>query len=383
MYKLLILLFLFFSLLSKAQEKISYQQVDSLTYNYFLKGEWDNLVNISQNAIKQGIEFKYLYQRTGYAHFMRADYFACQAMYEKALKFDQSDPITLEYLYYCGLNTGSEGYSRYYAKELDVGLQKRLGIKNIIPVEQIDLEYNFKTNDATTRSDPYFYRLGIKTLLGYRLSLYQSVSYFGQTIDGSKIKQPEYFALLRWSVTPKIQVKCAFHGTNTKISNYNYPAYLGFLALSSQIKRLNIEGNISVLALETTNVAQLGLQAGVVLPGRSFLYFTSSLDEMIEEGSARTVFSQSVGLKCLKNLWAEGNVTLGNLKNYRALNCQYIYNTLDPTFFRMGLAFFYNLDHHFALIGDFTYDQKEFGASSNNKQHYNQLSLSGGIKWKL
>jgi hypothetical protein len=219
--------------------------------------------------------------------------------------------------------------------------------------------------------------------LGYRLSLYQSVSYYVQTIDGTRTKQPEYFALLKWQATPKILIKGAFHGINTKIMSYSYPAYLGFLGVSSQIKRLNLEGNVSVLSLDTSTVQQYGIQATVNLPGKSGIYFSSGLTGITENGTSRAVFSQSVGLKCLKNFWAEGNVTLGNLNNYNSLNSLYVYNSYDPTVFRTGMTLFYLLNQHITLIGNFTYDQKEFGNNLSNNQYYNQLSISGGIKWRL
>ena len=383
MYKYLILAFLFLPILLKSQEKITFQQVDSLTYQYFIKGKWKELINLTKKSEPQGIESKFLYQRAGYAYFMTADYFAAREQYEKALKYDMVDQVTLEYLYYCGLNTGSEESALYYAKNLAAETQKRLGIVSIKPIDVLDAELNYKSNNATTRSDPSYYRVGIKTQLGYRLSLYQSVSYYGQTIDGNRTKQPEYFALLKWTVTPKIQLKGAFHGINTKIMSYSYPAYLGFLGVSSQINRFNLEGNVSVLSLDTATVHQFGIQSTINLPGRSGVYFTSGLTGITENGTSRALFSQSVGLKCIKNFWAEGNVTLGNLKNYNSLNALYVYNSYDPTVFRTGMTLFYYLNQHITLIGNLTYDQKEFGNNLNNNQYYNQLSLSGGIKWRL
>jgi tetratricopeptide (TPR) repeat protein len=152
MVKYLILAFLLFPLLLKSQEKLTFHQVDSLTYQYFLKGQWKELINLTKKSEPLGFESKYLYQRAGYAYFMTADYFLARDQYEKALKFDPVDPVTLEYLYYCGLNTGSEESARYYARNLDPETLKRLGIVSIKPVDALDMELNYKSNDATTRS---------------------------------------------------------------------------------------------------------------------------------------------------------------------------------------------------------------------------------------
>jgi len=124
------------------------------------------------------------------------------------------------------------------------------------------------------------------------------------------------------------------------------------------------------------------LQASYILPGRSNIYITSSLVGMIENSAFRTVYSQTAGLKCFKNLWAEGNMTLGNLKNYNTNNSIYIYNSVDPTIFRTGLSLFYFVGKHLTLIGNFTFDQQEI-ENIIFKAYYYQYSYSGGLKWRL
>ena len=385
MYKFLIIILMLFPVLLKSQEKLTYQNVDSLTNLYSKKGAWSEMINLALRAEHQGIEFNNLYQRAGYAYFMLSDFTTSQLQYEKAYGFDPSDPITIEYLYYCGLNLGNEEYSRYYALKLPAEAKKRLGITpGITPVGEVDAEYNYKITDGSNRSDPMYYRLGIKTLFGNRLSLYQAVSQYSQKIGSYNIRQPEYYARIKYAITPKILVQGAFHGINTKMNANSYPAYLGALALSSQLSRFNIEGNASVMSIDTTTVEQFGVQGNVMLPGKSSVYFTTGLSELREVNNSHTIFSQSVGLKCLKNLWAEGNITLGNLNNYNTLNALYVFNTYDPTKFRYGFSLFYFLNKHLSFNANFTYDQKEYtNNNSSNYLYYNQFSISGGLKWKL
>ncbi|MCX6239301.1 MAG: hypothetical protein NTY07_17395 [Bacteroidia bacterium] len=121
--------------------------------------------------------------------------------YEKALTFDSYDADTRAYLYYCGLNTGDEAFARIHAEKLPKDLQQKLNEEAFKPADAIDFEFNFKANSSNTRSNPTYLRAGLSTQLGYRLSLYQSVSNYQQTIDAGLTKQPEYFALLNWSVT--------------------------------------------------------------------------------------------------------------------------------------------------------------------------------------
>lgn len=381
MYKYVVIFLLFFPLFSFSQAKLDFQKADSLSYQYYLKGDWKNLIEITKEAFKQRIDSKFMYQRAGYAYFMTGDYYAAKRQFKKALKFDQADDFTREYLYYSALNAGSQN-TRYYAGNLSEESASRLGIRQFNPIESVDAEFNLKTNTVKTRSNQNYYRIGINSELGYRVSLYQAYSYFDQTISNELTKQPEYLALLKWTLSPVWHVKTAYHRFFTNIGNISYPGNLGYIALSSQLNRFNLEANGSILKSSLATTRQMGFQAGVVLPGRSNIYLTSSVVEMFELDASRIIYSQTAGLKCFSNLWAEGNITLGNLKNYNTFNSLYVYNSQDPSVFRTGFSLFYFLGKHISLIGNFTFNQQEIENNTANKNYY-QYSYSGGIKWKL
>ncbi len=381
MYKYVLIFLLFFPLFSFSQVNLTFQKADSLSYQYYLRGDWINLIKLTKEAFKQDIDSKFMHQRAGYAYFMTHDYFAAKCQYEKALIFDPFDNITREYLYYSALYSGSVS-SRFYAGNLPSDAFIRLGIRKFNPIESVDTEFNLETNTIKSRSNPYYYRIGLNSELGYRLSLYQAYSYYEQTIISEMTRQPEYLALLKWVPSPFWQIKIAYHRLFTNVGSINYPANLGFIALSSQLNRFNLEANASVLKSPTTTTQQTGVQAGVVLPGRSNIYLTSSVAEMIENGAYRTIFAQTAGFKCSRNLWAEGNITLGNLKNYNTFSSLYVYNAIDPSVFRTGLSMFYYTGKHITLFGNFTLDHKEIENLVINGNYY-QYSYSVGIKWKL
>ncbi|MCX6239302.1 MAG: hypothetical protein NTY07_17400 [Bacteroidia bacterium] len=146
------------------------------------------------------------------------------------------------------------------------------------------------------------------------------------------------------------------------------------------MNRFSLGLNGSILNDDEGNCEQIGLQAGVTLPGKSNVYFKSSLSGIIETGNNRPIFSQSVGARLTKTIWAEGNVTLGNLKNYNDHNALYVYNSIDPTTFRTGLTLFWYLGKRVTLFGNYSYDTKQIENTQNN---YKQYSFSGGTIWKL
>lgn len=365
---------------AKAQEPLTIESADIITYKYYLTGDWDQLIRVGKEALAKNIDFKYLRQRLGYAYFMKADYYASQYQYEKALDFDQTDLDTRAYLYYCGLNIGDEANARFHARQFPKELQQKLKLKAIKPFNAVDLEYNYKINNSSTRSDPTYLRIGLSGQLGYRFSFYQSVSYYTQTVDLALTEQPEYFALLNWEVNSHSTLSVAYHFLNTSVDGTKYPGNLIYGSFTRKISRYSLGLNGSFLSSDFGNVQQYGLTGGVVQPGKSNFYLNSTLSGMIETGNNRIVFTQIGGIRVYKSIWAEGNITLGNLNNYNDHKALYVYNSVDPTIFRTGLSLFWYLGKSMTLFGNYTYDTKQIVATSTN---YNQHSFSGGIIWKL
>lgn len=382
MYKYLLIIFLFLPFCSFSQVVPDFQKADSLSYQYYLAGKWESLVKITKEAFRHNIDSKFMRQRAGYAYFMTKDYYSAIYQYEKALKFDPSDNLTREYLYYSNLYAGSIN-TRYHAGNLSDEATKRLNIKPVQPAESFDTEVAIKTNKSQTRSDQLYYRFGLNSELGYRISLYQAYGYFEQTISNELTRQPEYLAILNLTVSPVLHIKGSYHRLFTRYSNVNDPGNLGLVAISSQVNRFNFEANASVFkSTSSTKTIQTGLQASVVFPGRLNLYLTSAAAVMIESSEQRIIFSQTGGLKLAKYLWGEGNITIGNQKNYNTYGGLYVYNSYDPSVFRTGGTLIWYAGKHLSITGNFTFNQQEYSTNSENNFYY-QYSYSGGLRWKL
>jgi hypothetical protein len=379
MRKIILLVMLVFPLLMKAQDLQYIRSVDSNTYQCYLSGDWDRLLALGKQALENKTDFKYLRQRMGFAYFMKADYYASQKQYEKALAYNDKDPVTLEYLYYCGINTGNDAYSRFRAARLSTEQKKRLNIHVFEPFASIGIEYNYKDNNSSTRSNPSYYRVGLYSQLGYRVSLYQSASNYKQVVDSTYIKQPDYFALLNWSVTSHILFSVAYHHLNTSLDGYKYPGNLGFASLSTHINRLSLGANGSYFKYDLGDFKQVGVHAGVTLPGRANIYFTSLASGLIEKQNNRMVYAEYAGGRVYKTLWAEGNVIIGNIQNYNDNNALYIYNSIDPTLFRAGISLFWHADKTITLYCNYHYETKQLEQTT---ERYIQQSFLAGIIWK-
>jgi tetratricopeptide (TPR) repeat protein len=382
MHKYIIIAIFFIPVLLKAQERVTFPEADSISLQCYYSGDWDKLIESGQEAIRQNIDFKRLRQRMAYAYFAKGNYYASQKEYEKALEFDKYDTDTQLYLYYCGLNTGNEAAARYYAARLPQDLQNTLKVSSFKPFSALDFEYSYGINKLTRRSNPSYIRAGIATELGYRLSLYQSLSKYTQTIEKvSSVIQPEYFALLNYTITPYLYTGLAYHFVNTSVDGTKYPYNLLLISLSSKVNRFSFGLNGSIFTNNSgKSVKQIGLKGGFILPVKSNIYFNSILSRVLESGNNRTVFSQTAGAQLFRNLWAEGNVTLGNLGDYNDNNGLYIYNSLDPVTFRTGITLYRPIGKKIILEGNYIFNKKLI--ESSNK-YYPQQSFTGGIIWKF
>jgi hypothetical protein len=373
-----------------AQEHLIFSTVDSLSYQAYLAGNWDQLIQVGTAAVEQEIDYKNLRKRMGYAYYVKGNYFSAKKHYEKALDFDQSDADVRIYLYYCGLHLGDEVYANYHLSKLSLEIQNQLGVSGFKLLDAIDLEYNYKSNNSvsSSRSNPTYYRAGFHTQVANRLSLYQSASQYSQTLNTTiACTQREYYGALNGVLSEHVAVDLAYHYLNTDLQSKIYASQmvgnLYFAKLSARANHISVGVNFSTMSLDTAKSKQIGINAGVALPGKSNVRINSSLVRVFQAGNNRFVFSQSIGKQLMKPLWVEGSMTFGNLKNYNDNNGLYIYNSADATQFRTGITLMYTLNPNVTLVGNYTFDEKELNNKTTTIINYNQHSLSGGIIWKF
>lgn len=385
----LILIFLLFGVSLNAQNNKDFNYTDSLTYSYYMSGNWDSLIKLGKEVIASDIDYKYLRQRIGYARFAQGNYSQAKYNFEKALEFDSFDQFSLEYLYYSFIFSGKEDYAGSIEKRLSSDLLKSLSVKPFRLVEGIDFEYSYKFAGTVSRSDPRFIRLGISTGIGFRLSLYQSVSRYNQEIStlqngrsaGTSYTQPEYFVLLKWNPTEKLIFKGGYHFVNTISGATSTFGNMFVGAISTDFSWFSLEANGSVFDKGIENVYQTGVKTGFLFPGRSNFTLASSLSGLFHQNSRQLIFNQMAGIKLIKKVWLEGNVTFGNMQDYNDYGGLYIYNSYDPMVFRTGGTLIFYAWNKVSLWGNYAYEKKEY--YENNSFYYNQFSFTGGIRWKL
>lgn len=371
-----------------ADEKITQAYIDSLSLHHYQQGNWDELISCGKIAKKNEINFKWLQQRLGYAFFNKKQYYKSMQHYENALAFDEDDEVTHLYLYYNGINTGAMAYARYHAGKLSDDYKAYIQQKKYRTFDAVDLEFSYKIPETTVINEAQYQRLGLNSMLGYRLNLYQTFSRFSQSTDTTQTKQNEYFALMGWNVTANTNLILGYHYVKTKVTinpeNYFYPGNIVFGKISHKLNRFDLSVSGANFNNDWIDTKQFGLHLGTGFSGKNNIYFSSSFYRILETGLnynySRNVFKQTAGIFLLQRFWTEASVNFGNLNHFIDNDGMYIYNSLDPTTFRSGLSVFGYLSKPLTVYINYTYDTKLIITSN---QQYNQHSITGGIIWKI
>ncbi|MDP3915762.1 MAG: hypothetical protein Q8R96_18710 [Bacteroidota bacterium] len=127
----LISLFIVFLTAVQAQEKLNFAIVDKRSYELFEEKKWDELIQFSEEARKEGIDFFYLQARTGIALYNQGKYRNAAPWFLKAYANDQSFEWLQEYVYYSLVFSGRYLEAVKYAPFFSDAMKKKIGFHDI------------------------------------------------------------------------------------------------------------------------------------------------------------------------------------------------------------------------------------------------------------
>lgn len=126
---IIVSLFMVFLTVAKAQEKLNYAEVDKQSYQLFLEEKWPELIEFSEEAQKQGIDFFYLQARTGIAWYNLGKYRNAVPWFLKAYANDKSFEWLQEYVYYSLVFSGRKLEAVKYAPFFSDAMKKKIGFE--------------------------------------------------------------------------------------------------------------------------------------------------------------------------------------------------------------------------------------------------------------
>ena len=231
-----ILTIIFFSLLTNAQTYQDFQHIDKKTYDFYEKQNWDSLIVVAKEALKNNIDYFYLRARLGMAYYQKQNYIKAVQNFEKALQFNSTDAFALEYLYYSYLFLNREQDAKLLSTKFPESLKSKLNITKEKILNNIYFEtgYTFNNNiskngninlfgndsiygEQDLNGDIFYAHAGLSKSIGKRISLYFGFS--NLNIDKEKQIQYREIVLNRYST---VYSYLGYENYYSNDTTYNY-----------------------------------------------------------------------------------------------------------------------------------------------------------------
>ena len=146
----------------QAQQKLNFPEVDKTSYDLYLQGKWKELIQYSEEARRQGIDFFYFQARSGIAFYNLKKYRTASEWFLKAWKHDPSFDWLQEYLYYSLLWGGRVAEASKVAGSFTPGMQKKIGFaKSQITRVGLEAGYSFNPDFETLIETPHGQQAGV------------------------------------------------------------------------------------------------------------------------------------------------------------------------------------------------------------------------------
>ena len=157
MHKSLIMtvtLLLWLANIASAQEKLNTMEVDRQSYALYEQQQWKPLIALARSAMKQDIDFYYLWYRLGIAYYELKKYRQAIPCFENVLQQSPDDRTAQEYLYYAYLFAGRQEDARMLSLTFDEALLERLNLNNDpVLINALGVEYKLYQFDDFTAPD--------------------------------------------------------------------------------------------------------------------------------------------------------------------------------------------------------------------------------------
>ncbi len=239
----IVLLFLL-CLVTEAQQKLNYAEVEKTSYELYSQGHWKKLIQYAGEARQQGIDFFYLQTRTGIAYYNLKKYRKASEWFLKAWENDQSFDWLQEYVYYSLLFGGRVHEAYKLADKFSPVIKEKIGYSaKKLTGAGLEAGYSFNPDyddlkatphgqqaevgenygEAFYLKDYHFESLDLSHRCAAAISINHNLTYFGinreqhvdwggKNIFSSKTNQFQYFVSptlvvgKKWIVAPSLSL---------------------------------------------------------------------------------------------------------------------------------------------------------------------------------
>lgn len=372
---------------SRAQVTEATAEADLHSLNLYNAAQWKELMVYGKEKISAGTDFPLLRMRTGYASFMLGNFGQSLLQYKKVLDAEPDNGIALYYVYLNNLYLNNITAARFYAGKLpdETKLAEKI---TKIKLSAVDGEFSFKIPSDTFRKNAQYYRVGFNVQLGYRLELQQSVAFYNQIINEPRlspiinnrqridIREKQYYGKLIFAASGKVSILGGFHYIYTPFNNLAYNNTIVFAGIKYASSFVHVKVMANFGNITDTSYNQYDATVSLFPLGNTKLYSITRA----AYGNDFTL-SQILGYGITKNIWLEGNVTLGKFNNLLENDALYVFNDIDQKQFKAGASVYAAVSKKLLVTVNYTFEQKLKYSTLNNK--FYQHSLNGGLSWKF
>lgn len=355
---ILILITVFSATLSAQND---FAALDRQTYDYYVKGDYRNLESVTNSMLKQGIDYYYLRMRIGILSYNKQRYPVAVKHFDKAMKFNSLDTISMEYIYYIYLNSGRKADAGLYLESIPFNKKNNLlksvhntGLKEIyfgssaagydqtlytfnnLNYEAIKYSFGFQTG-----FDSYF-SSGLKGTFGFTNYNKSGTVYSPSNPEGGVLNftQSQIYARLTGYVFPgwefsafgnitlfKDDLTAGRMGNSTVLLKTEFLGGAGISKIGWKIRT-----GVNMSLSNFSNSSQIRGEGYLTwLPaGNLNFYLTSGGMYQNDRVWGNTYqINQEIGLKVMKPLWIEAGIVKGNSFLYARNQGYTIYNSFQ------------------------------------------------------
>lgn len=399
MRKLILILLIIFSSRVFSQEKLTFESVNDKTYNFYLKKNWKELINLAEKAISQDIDFYYLRYRLGIAYYETEKYYSAIKNLKNVFDINPDDDELNSYLYYSHLLSGRPDEAEFYFSELSGREKDRIRPLNNSFMNNLFAESGFASNndinknesadidgtddyygEQTLNGNYFYFRTGLKQIPFKRVSIKYNYSYLNlkktkvisyndlKISDDYSQKQNQFYNEITFSLGNGVLVSPAGHyvnvSDNTIFAEYDSAAYV-FDSLSNNyrleevfytINRKDSELNNFVLSIDVNkhfakfkaginasfsqlnydHQSQIGASFSYLPMENLNFYTVSNLVLHNQNSISNLIFTQQIGGSFTREFYYNAFFTFGNINNYNEQNGALVYNNPDVTTSKFG-----------------------------------------------
>jgi hypothetical protein len=440
----LILIILFFCVTAVYGQNLTFIQVDTTTYNQYLRGDWKALTTTGREALDAGIDYYYLQMRMAYAWFSMGRYRQAITYYKNALSHNSGDPIANEYLYYAYKYSGRDNDALLQTASLTEGQKEEMGINDSISFVSFGLNYAGLTSNGmrimdriVEGADPQvsgiqkathnlnFAEIGLSHRLGKAVILRHQGAYLNKnelsyaTVGGvgylsveQPVNQLEYSANMEITPVKGLLITPGVHFLNTTLPIYDATAYgpgsgrnrtpANNLEIRNWVTSMQVEAKAKFFDLGVSfthhnfnNIAtlQAGVHATAYPMANLNLYLSvdgyTQFHSFNETTESEFVVKPLIGVKLHNNFWLEVTGKVPEHYNFYDVRNAIAYNSIEKTASVVevnGIIPVYRFGMQIFVGYKYQTHSSWFFPDNDmlnplNKQIYNSHLITGGIKW--